>query len=72
MCYRSDCKEQCDEFKKMYCIMRITKKQKAFIDEIHSNTRGRCKECGRETIKAKHRKIQIDLCTECGVLNKAI
>ena len=68
MCYRADCKEECDEFKKMYCIMRITKDQQEVIGRIYNS----CVICGRRTVKAKHKGIHINLCTKCGVLNKAI
>ena len=70
MCYKTDCKEECDEFKKMYCVMKVTKGQRDFmrqaLDESH------CKVCGRKKVKAKYRGLGIDLCTRCGVLKQVI
>lgn len=34
MCYRIDCKEECHEMKKKYCIMKITKEQRDFMKAI--------------------------------------
>ncbi|KNF09836.1 hypothetical protein CLPU_1c00010, partial [Gottschalkia purinilytica] len=64
MCYRSDCKEVCDDFKKMYCIFKITEEQHKLIREIRNANS--CIKCGRLTVKAKYRGRKINLCTSCG------
>ena len=69
MCYRTSCKETCDDLKKMYCIMKITKKQHEFMKDVLNNY---CQQCGDMTVKAKYKNEIIDLCTSCRVLNNQI
>lgn len=68
MCYKAECKEPCDDFKKMYCIMRITKEQRDFMMQVLD--REYCEICGQAKVKAKYKDFEIDLCTSCGVLRK--
>ncbi len=65
-CYRTNCKEECNELKKLYCIFKLNKKQQRFIAKLE----GYCKECGTKLIKAKYKGEYIDLCTSCGVRGK--
>lgn len=51
--------------KKLYCIFKITKEQHELIKKI--NPSKYCKKCGKETIKAKYKETEINLCTDCGV-----
>lgn len=64
-CYRRDCREECDDLKKMYCLYRRTKEQQELIETI----RGwhYCHKCGEITVKARYKGEIIDLCTTCGV-----
>lgn len=64
-CYRTNCKEECNELKRKYCIFRITKEQQKVIAKIRKNNY--CEICGNETIKDKYKGRWINLCTECGV-----
>lgn len=74
-CYRPNCKEECSEIKKLYCIMRINKEQSNMIETIKKVDR--CKYCGEVTVKARHhidkyKYIKIRLCTNCGIDNAKI
>ena len=70
MCYKTDCKEECDEFKKMYCVMKVTKEQRDFMRQALDESY--CEVCGKKKVKAKYRGVEIDLCTDCGVLKQVI
>lgn len=63
-CYRTNCKIDCDKYKIMGCIFRLTKRQKNLIAEIKGQVY--CN-CGEILIKAKYGDKIIDLCTNCGV-----
>lgn len=67
-CYRTNCK--CDDIKKMYCLFKLTKKQREVIAKIKRNNY--CNECGQATVKAKYRGKLINLCTECGVRGRKV
>ncbi|WP_353096197.1 hypothetical protein [Tissierella praeacuta] len=64
-CYRTNCKEECNDIKKMYCIFRLNKEQQRLIKKISKYNF--CDECGSIAVKAKYRGKYINLCTECGV-----
>lgn len=70
MCYRTGCKETCDDMKKMYCIMKITKEQRDFMRKALGTEY--CNICGQDKVKARYKGTEIDLCTECGVLRQAM
>lgn len=65
-CYRTNCK--CDEYKKMYCLFRLSKEQQEFIAKIRKYKY--CEICGQATVKAKYKGKYINLCTSCGVRRK--
>lgn len=64
-CYRLNCKEECNEIKINYCIMKITKEQQDLIARIKSNKY--CEICGEKKIGAHYKGLSIKLCTRCGV-----
>lgn len=66
-CYRTNCKEECNEIKSLYCIFKLTKEQQKLIAKIKHNY---CPECGTKLVKARYRGKRIRLCTECGVRGK--
>ena len=67
-CYRTNC--ICDEYKKMYCLFKLTKKQQRVIAKIKRNNY--CNECGQATVKAKYKGKEINLRTECGVRRERV
>lgn len=66
--YRTNCKEECNNLKKRYCLFRITRNQQRLIAKIRKIEH--CKICGRETVKARYKNKWINLCTHCGVRRK--
>lgn len=66
-CYRSNCKEECNDIKKMYCLYRTNKQQQKVIARIRKNY---CKECGGTTIKSKYNGKIAKLCTSCGTITR--
>lgn len=69
-CYKPDCREECDELKKAYCIFRRTKEQQELIAKIKGHYY--CSKCGSRTVKAKYNSELIQLCTNCGVKGEKI
>lgn len=63
-CYRKDCKEECDDLKIKYCILKISEKEHQLHMNIHKGSV--CEECGELLIKAKYKGKGIKLCTRCG------
>lgn len=63
-CYNSNCKENCDDIKKMYCIHKLTEKQNKFIAKIKNN----CKNCGGRLVQSKYVGQATKLCTSCGIV----
>ena len=66
-CYRPNC--NCDKYKIMGCIFRLTKEQKDLIAEIKEKSY--C-DCGEIFIYAKYGDRIINLCTTCGVRGRKI
>lgn len=64
-CYNLNCKErkECNRFKKMHCIFKITQRQKELVARI---SKGNCNDCGMKTVKARYKGRVARLCTGCG------
>ena len=67
-CYNTRCKEECNNFKMMYCFKKVTEEQNKVISELKRVKT--CSICGHQTVVAKHitrkdRYRRINLCTNC-------
>lgn len=62
-CYNSNCKQNCDDIKKMYCIHKLTEKQSKFIAKL----KNRCS-CGGKLVKSNYGGQTTKLCTNCGIV----
>lgn len=67
-CYRSNCKEKCNDIKIKYCLFRITAEQKDLIAEIKGKIY--CSNCHSEIVQALYRETEVTLCTSCGIALK--
>lgn len=67
-CYNTRCNEDCNNFKKIYCLRKVSEEQYRIISKLKGvNT---CNICGCETVAAKYiiaknRYRRINLCTNC-------
>lgn len=66
-CYRSNCKEKCNDIKIKYCLFKITERQKEVIAEIRKDRNIYCQSCGGVLVKGKYQDEGIKLCTDCGI-----
>lgn len=64
-CYNFNCKEECNELKKQYCIFKVTKQQKELVARINKNN---CKTCGMKMAECRFNYISSKLCTSCGTI----
>ena len=64
-CYRSNCKEECNELKIQYCLFRITKRQQRIIAQIKGMN---CINCENEWIEGNYKGEEVRLCTSCGII----
>lgn len=68
-CYRTNCKEQCNDIKKMYCLYRLNKEQQKVIARIRKSS---CRTCGGLTVASKYMGQATRLCTSCGTVTRGI
>lgn len=67
-CYRVNCKYDCDDFKKRYCLLKINEEQYNFKQRIRNSSNIYCNTCSKRTVKAKYyikdkQYVVINLCT---------
>ena len=66
-CYRSNCKEKCNDIKIKYCLFKITERQKEVIAEIRQDRNIYCQSCGGVLVEGRYQGLDIKLCTDCGI-----
>ncbi|MBC8588066.1 hypothetical protein [Paratissierella segnis] len=69
-CYRTNCKEKCNDIKKMYCLYKLNKEQQKVIARIRKNNKNYCRHCGGKLIQSKYMGQVTRLCTGCGLVTK--